>query len=685
MSNFKISIWILIFLCIEKVLSTETEANEDLVQSESKDGTLEIIKQIKRVNNDGSYTVGYEADDGSFKIESRDVLGNIKGTYGYVDDVGKIKRVSYSSTNSSDIIQKVEADSVVQRIPKQNKTVEYSTTGRPYYSTSSSIQNLVKRKNTASPTTVTSSDASDDYSKTSTRSQIFYASSSTPRSRFILKPASSFSSQKLEGQLPRPEEITSPTEIPLFRRLALNHPVSEIKPVTEEPEVKGNILRRQLAKPHEYDPHQHVYTLQQSSGNDSPDVYTASMTTGNPRPLFTTTNRPIRLSSTTAAPLRRATIRFPKNLQSSSQHKEETEQTIDQRETSNEPVVTETTPTPVPVVQIPPNKAQSEPLVAIRHPYQRETILVPLSHIQQRLIPFASPRDINDNIQGYVPQIEPYVRETTTRPEYQEPPRVEYGRRLPPSSLRSMPVQVDDNGYVRQYSQQQNIYSVPIPANVPVPQRYIEETQSNSIENIEPPVSIRDFQIILQQLELRQRRLERLHELTDPRRSPELLQRPIPRQTQFYHRFSPTENQNGPVQFALANSPNQRRRQYSPVPSRQFAYQNQQNQYDDEQFAQSYVPMKRVARLLKNPNEQQSDQDYLPPDVREMLLLKMLQLAINPAMPNDNEESETSSPVSYFKKDPSRNVEILGEETEPARRPSRVKRFKEPDDLELVE
>lgn len=34
-----------------------------------------IIKQINRVNEDGTYTFGYEAADGSFKIETRDVLG----------------------------------------------------------------------------------------------------------------------------------------------------------------------------------------------------------------------------------------------------------------------------------------------------------------------------------------------------------------------------------------------------------------------------------------------------------------------------------------------------------------------------------------------------------------------------------------------------------------------------------
>jgi len=51
------------------------------------------------VNEDGSYTFGYEAADGSFKIETRDVAGNVKGMFGFVDEGGELKRVSYSASN----------------------------------------------------------------------------------------------------------------------------------------------------------------------------------------------------------------------------------------------------------------------------------------------------------------------------------------------------------------------------------------------------------------------------------------------------------------------------------------------------------------------------------------------------------------------------------------------------------
>lgn len=43
-----------------------------------------------RHNEDGSYTYGYEAADGSFKIETKAPNGEVKGKYGYKDDTGKV-------------------------------------------------------------------------------------------------------------------------------------------------------------------------------------------------------------------------------------------------------------------------------------------------------------------------------------------------------------------------------------------------------------------------------------------------------------------------------------------------------------------------------------------------------------------------------------------------------------------
>jgi len=46
------------------------------------------LKQINQVNDDGSYTFGFEAGDGSFRVETKSITGEIKGKYGYIDEFG---------------------------------------------------------------------------------------------------------------------------------------------------------------------------------------------------------------------------------------------------------------------------------------------------------------------------------------------------------------------------------------------------------------------------------------------------------------------------------------------------------------------------------------------------------------------------------------------------------------------
>jgi len=63
----------------------------------AQDNIVPILRQINRANDDGSYTYGFEAADGSFKIETRDNDGNVKGKYGYVDETKQIKVVEYAA------------------------------------------------------------------------------------------------------------------------------------------------------------------------------------------------------------------------------------------------------------------------------------------------------------------------------------------------------------------------------------------------------------------------------------------------------------------------------------------------------------------------------------------------------------------------------------------------------------
>ena len=50
-----------------------------------------------RLNEDGSYTYGYEASDGTFKLETRFADGTVQGKYGYVDVNGEVKIIEYGA------------------------------------------------------------------------------------------------------------------------------------------------------------------------------------------------------------------------------------------------------------------------------------------------------------------------------------------------------------------------------------------------------------------------------------------------------------------------------------------------------------------------------------------------------------------------------------------------------------
>merc|ERR1719266_3283391 len=80
---------------------TEAPTSAPEVSEPSTPAPVVILKQINEINEDGTYTVGYEAADGTFKLETKDEEGNVKGKYGYLDEFGDLKIVEYSANNST--------------------------------------------------------------------------------------------------------------------------------------------------------------------------------------------------------------------------------------------------------------------------------------------------------------------------------------------------------------------------------------------------------------------------------------------------------------------------------------------------------------------------------------------------------------------------------------------------------
>merc|ERR1711990_771974 len=56
-----------------------------------------ILRYVDNQNIDGSYTYGYEAADGTYKLETRYQDGRVKGKYGYIDPDGNLREASYGA------------------------------------------------------------------------------------------------------------------------------------------------------------------------------------------------------------------------------------------------------------------------------------------------------------------------------------------------------------------------------------------------------------------------------------------------------------------------------------------------------------------------------------------------------------------------------------------------------------
>ncbi|KAK6630422.1 hypothetical protein RUM43_014767 [Polyplax serrata] len=72
------------------------------VKETAKEPPVQTIRNYSKVNDDGSFTFGYEAADGSFKEETRGTDCVVRGKYGYVDPDGNKREFTYVSGNPCD-------------------------------------------------------------------------------------------------------------------------------------------------------------------------------------------------------------------------------------------------------------------------------------------------------------------------------------------------------------------------------------------------------------------------------------------------------------------------------------------------------------------------------------------------------------------------------------------------------
>ncbi|CAI6369190.1 unnamed protein product [Macrosiphum euphorbiae] len=90
---------------------SQSPHNQQLIQQrlkqqeqpqQQKEPTAQTIRNFNKLNDDGSFTFGYEADDGSFKEETRGTDCVVRGKYGYVDPDGNKREFTYVQGNPCD-------------------------------------------------------------------------------------------------------------------------------------------------------------------------------------------------------------------------------------------------------------------------------------------------------------------------------------------------------------------------------------------------------------------------------------------------------------------------------------------------------------------------------------------------------------------------------------------------------
>lgn len=650
-----------------------TSTKEILKASETGDPTkVEIVKQIRRLNEDGSYTIGYEADDGTFKIESRDVLGNVKGTFGYIDQDGEVKRVTYSSSSDSTPVTPVPVTttttpSTPMMVVRVNKTVS-STTRRPdrlativyptrtsYTTRGTVIQPIPRRRPISGSTRATTNNA-----ETTTEKQ--KVEETTSNILNLYKPKSD-DTLKTRTQILKP--MPAPVKDDLITKQTTTKVPHTIKPVyehmndkIENDPSKANTIRRELTGT---SPNPHMISLQQSAGDDSTDVYGSHLSLGTVRPLFTTTTPRPRLVPIHSLVAARQKIQ-QQYQDIPIQEQETTVEASTGRVFDHENVVTSN---PVPVIHI-PEREIDERLYHQQPIYRR-----PASAIQ-----FRTNEYLKDNPGAPVPignqrpflhyeypnkVLEPqFVKETSPPPQTKgttpEPVTVAPYDVRPVT--RIIPIPVDERG-VPLHGYQGRFINPYRPAPQPVLYQPRPEPV-DEMNSISAPVSTRDLKRLLQILIYRQNRLQSLmDQLVAP--GPPYQPLPLFREPQYHYnnRYDMARQYQDDERYDYRYE-QQQYRQQDP-------YGNQVNNYESPQYeSQRYIPRRRLYTRPydtagSSSNRIEESPEYLPAEIREALLLKMLMLAINPDyMPSPAPATELTTATPPRKQ--VRNIQILGEE-----------------------
>lgn len=640
------------------------------------------------------------------QVESRDVLGNIKGTFGFVDADGEIKRVSYSSSNGTGFKATTmsplqEHVSVVQSIPRVNRT---STTKKPnivYATTTESstrpsvVQSIPRtRKTTTSSPTTTTTTSTTTTEGPKTIFGHYLKGTSKSRPRFVINGQQrpiviEEDTEDEDSQINRPstDDKSGAYRRIIFAKRPIEHslpPISEDF-VEKEDEAKittGNTLRRQL----------HDETTKSNSADNSDDhsdVYGGSLSTT--RPLFTTTapSRVLQRVSTTSRTERpKFFVNRQENLGAGGRFDNPKYEDSRVYETETKPPQQERTPTPqillrsstarIPTENRDYVRQSTEPVFVRQQPEQYLQELPPRILVQSqqgnleedgvyRAIPigrilfrpppnqqpvFSTTTDANVHYLTENPVPDPedeariamnYMRPRPMRPLIYADPE----QRARPI-LRPIPSAVahpDDRDY--QTTTPEYPYragSLALPPEPPNP--------------IAPPLSRRDFQMLLRRLLVSQYGVQALSYPKSFLEDALYDQQPYPSYPAGYQAPLPRPELAYDQQAQYGDRVPLRRPVYpralSPI------YQHQYDDYHDR------YPKRVYRQKFYTPDVADETDEILPAPIREALLLRMVNLAINTERSAIVPTSVmTTTPASRYRKTgPVRSVQIITDDEE---------------------
>ncbi|XP_076239461.1 uncharacterized protein LOC143182384 [Calliopsis andreniformis] len=660
-SSYKMTTWLMAIFCL--ATAGCSNVTDQQTSETHHDQQVAILKQIRKVNEDGSYTYGYEAGDGSFKE--------------HVSVVQSIPRVNRTTTTKKPNIvypattEASTKSSVVQTIPRNRKTTTTSTT-------------------TTTTTTEQPKSIFGHYLKGTGKN----------RPRFIINGQQRPLVIEEEGTEDEDSQINRPStedKTATYRRIIFaKRPIEQtLRPISEDFVEKqddakvatGNTLRRQL-----HEDNTKPSPVIEGSNDDHPDVYGGSLSTT--RPLFTTTTSPRVLQRVSASRVDRPKIflnreslapaRF-ENVKYDSSRALEVETKAPQEE--------RTQPQPVLIrapVRLPENRdflRQSTEPVYVREqpeqflrelpegrvlvPTQRNNIEdnaafrpIPIGRVLLRPLPNQQPiystttdANIHYLTENPLPEQEEEPRMALT-PGYMRPrpfPRPVFYSEADPRSrpvLRPVPQPVthpDDREYQTTPEYPYRDSTLALPPEPPNP--------------IAPPLSRRDFQLLLRRLLVSQYGVQALSYPKSYLEDALYDQQPYPSYQPSYQAPAPRPDLSYEQQLSVRYGDRVPVRR--PVFARTLnpVYQPQQYEdYNDGRLA------KRVYRQKFYTQEVADEGDeILPAPIREALLLRMLQLAINaerPPMMSTPVITSTTPASRYRKNGPVRSVQIITDEEE---------------------